>query len=246
MSVFLFDLYGTLIDLHTNEKKASLWRAMARIYSMQGANYEATELKKKFARLRKEQEACNLLRMREKFSDPYMEDWEIEADLDLIFKELYEKQGVAVSDEMINFTALAFRSISMSYIRLFDGVIELLDAIHEKGHKAYLLSNAQASFTRPEMVSLGIYDKFDGIFFSSEIGVMKPSRHFYNSLIEEYGLDKSDCTMVGNEYAADCMGAHNAGLKSIYIHTEQSGKTYGPIPEDGVEIHDIREVMNYL
>lgn len=40
-----------------------------------------------------------------------------------------------------------------------------LDELHRRGCKVYLLSNAQASFTRPEMESLGLVEKFDGIFY---------------------------------------------------------------------------------
>lgn len=30
---FIFDLYGTLVDIHTNEYKPSLWKKMALFYS---------------------------------------------------------------------------------------------------------------------------------------------------------------------------------------------------------------------
>ena len=39
---YIFDLYGTLVDIQTNEKKASLWKNMAHIYSMTGAVYTAS------------------------------------------------------------------------------------------------------------------------------------------------------------------------------------------------------------
>ena len=37
---YIFDLYGTLVDISTNEAKASLWKNMAWLFSMMGASYE--------------------------------------------------------------------------------------------------------------------------------------------------------------------------------------------------------------
>ena len=47
MTNYIFDLYGTLVDIHTNESKASLWKNMAQIFSMMGVTYTAPELKKR-------------------------------------------------------------------------------------------------------------------------------------------------------------------------------------------------------
>lgn len=240
---YLFDLYGTLIDLHSNETKATLWRSLAGIYSMQGAAYDARELKEKFSEYRKEQVASNLEKMKKKYNDPDMKEEEIEVDLDITFRQLYEDKGVKVSDEIISLTAIAFRSISMSYIKLFDGVPELLDRLHSDGCKIYLLSNAQASFTIPEVEMFGLDKMFDGLFYSSDIGVKKPSKYFYDALVSAYSLDKKDCVMVGNEYGNDVMGAYNYGIDSIYVNTVHSkcGGS-GPLPDNCREIHDIREV----
>ena len=36
--------------------------------------------------------------------------------------------------------------------------------------------------------------------------------------------DGNDCFYVGNDLYDDVLGAHNSGLKTVYIETEQSGK----------------------
>ena len=42
---YIFDLYGTLVDIHTNEKKAYLWKKMSLFFGMKGAAYEPKELR---------------------------------------------------------------------------------------------------------------------------------------------------------------------------------------------------------
>ena len=45
---FIFDLYGTLVDIHTNENKTSLWKRLALFYSFQGASYTGRELRNRY------------------------------------------------------------------------------------------------------------------------------------------------------------------------------------------------------
>ena len=47
----IFDLYGTLVDIHTDENQPSLWQRMAGFAASQGARYEAEELRRAYLRL---------------------------------------------------------------------------------------------------------------------------------------------------------------------------------------------------
>jgi len=241
---YLFDLYGTLVDLSTNEKKATLWRAMARLYSMWGANYTPQELKTEYWKMdRSERERLYPL-MQEKYNAPDLEKNQTECEIGVVFRDLYERKGVQVSDELVAYTAAVFRSISISYIQLFPGVTLMLDELHSKGCKAYLLSNAQKLFTHPEVLSLGLYDKLDGILYSSDAGIMKPSPYFYKTIMDKFDLDPSDCVMVGNEYKADIMGSNRVGLPSVFFHSAQSGIEIGPLPDNCIQISSMRDVSS--
>ncbi len=46
---YIFDLYGTLIDIHTDEEQAGLWQDMAAYLQYQfEADYTAKELRKRY------------------------------------------------------------------------------------------------------------------------------------------------------------------------------------------------------
>ena len=45
---YIFDLYGTLVDIRTNEKKTYLWNKMSELYSSFAILYTPKELKKTF------------------------------------------------------------------------------------------------------------------------------------------------------------------------------------------------------
>lgn len=48
---YIFDFYGTLVDIRTNESKPYLWKKISEIYSAYGALYTGAELKKSYAKL---------------------------------------------------------------------------------------------------------------------------------------------------------------------------------------------------
>ena len=45
---FVFDLYGTLVDIHTEEGQPSFWRSCSRYLGMQGVHYEPGVLRQKY------------------------------------------------------------------------------------------------------------------------------------------------------------------------------------------------------
>ena len=134
------------------------------------------------------------------------------------------------------------RTLSMKRLQLFDGAKETLLQLKENGKNIYLLSNAQRLFTEPEMQMLGIYELFDDIFYSSDIGVKKPSRHFYHALMDKHKLIPYQTVMIGNDWEADAWGAANYGIDSIYIHTKQSSPITGNLPSNCKQIPTIQQL----
>ena len=110
----------------------------------------------------------------------------------------------------------------------------------ERGAGVYLVSNAQACFTKDELGELGISHLFDGILISSDAGVKKPCTEIFDIAFNKFSLDKNECVYVGNDLHDDVLGAHNAGLKTVYIETEQSGKypNLNTVPDYEVKTHE--------
>lgn len=210
---YIFDLYGTLVDINTNEGKPYLWKKTAELYAYHGAHYTPAEFKKAYLRLC----TSHTQALREKNGARYPE-----IQLEYVFEDLFKEKGVTVSMDIIRTIGQAFRAISTKFLCLYDGVTDLLDSIHAAGKKAYLLSNAQEMFTKHEMIALGIYDKFDGIVFSSDEGLCKPEEKFFRTVVERYGLNINECIMIGNDAGTDIKGANLIGMDSLYIHSDIS------------------------
>lgn len=211
---YIFDLYGTLIDIRTDEYSLNFWRKAVSIFARGKASYSPSEL---MARYRK---YVRYAKLREKLRHP---TWKyLDIDLLDVFKRLYEDKGVKADVDLLRDTAKRFRKASTEKLCLYDGAEDLLQSLKAAGKRVFLLSNAQESFTVPEMEELDILKYFDGVMISSQERVCKPQKEFFDRLIEKYRLDRAESIMIGNDKYSDMMGAKRAGIDGLYIHQEIS------------------------
>ena len=222
---YIFDLYGTLADIRTNESSPYLWRKMSELYSSLGASYNPRQLRRQFRRL--EQESAEKLQREAESAGE--KDALTEPDLTEVFRELFREKGISCDRQRARLTAVFFRTLSRQYLQLYEGVKETLEELHNRGKGLYLLSNAQSDFTRPELELLGLEEYFDGILISSEEGCKKPSPRFFRRLLERYHLDPAVCLMVGNDEYADIGGAAGVGMDGLYLHTATSSPLKGSV-----------------
>lgn len=229
---FIFDLYGTLVDINTEEEKKELWDKLSLFYAFKGVYYKSDELKSSY--LNKVRNQALLIK------DTNYPDFPLEK----VFYSLYEDKGVIPSSELVEDTAQFFRVLSINYIKLYDGVIELLELLKSKGKRIYLLSNAQKVFTLYEMKMLGIEKYFDDILFSADYKVCKPDSRFYKALLDKHNLNIEESIMIGNDYICDIEGANNVGLDSVYLHSNLSPEIKGELNSTYKIMNiDIRKVM---
>lgn len=207
---YIFDLYGTLVDIQTNEKKGYLWEKVAEFYGFYKAMYTPKELKAAYIA------ACK--KAEEEIKDVTYPEIKLED----IFYQLFTDKGIMIEKPLAIAVGQMFRIISTRYIQLYPGVIDFLENLKKKGKKVYLLSNAQAIFTKYEMDYLGITKYFDGIVISSDEGCAKPDAKFYQCILETYQLDPQKSIMIGNDPITDIKGSYEIGLDSLYIHSNLS------------------------
>lgn len=207
---YIFDLYGTLVDIRTNEEREELWDKLALFYGYYDAHYTPEELKRRYGELVSGKEAALKERLdseaagseaalKERSGDEtaahravYKKDdvheSHPEIKIEQVFSALFKEKGVEADETLAIHAGQFFRILSTEYVRLYDGVVKVLKTLRAAGSKVYLLSNAQRIFTEYEMHTLGIADYFDDILISSEYGVKKPDIRFLKRLLESIRL----------------------------------------------------------
>lgn len=211
--IFCFDLYGTLLDIRTDEWSGRFWNRIAHLLNApNGQSVHAAYL-----RLAEEAQAA---------LPPLGE-----IDLIEIFQKLLAEFHCTLDAGAF---ASEFRALSRKRCRPFIGIRSMLRELRASGAKLYIFSNAQACFTHAEIDRSDLRKYFDGVLLSSEIGFKKPSPHFFERACRTYGLDPKTCVYVGNDLRDDVSGARGVGMRSVYIETEQSGKYSEPYATDMV------------
>lgn len=205
----IFDLYGTLVDIHTEETDL-VWEKTALFFGFHGAHYTADKLHAAFLAALRQREAKEG-QAYECFPDIPFEE---------VMEELFRAKGITEHPRSLGIEAARlFRIASMEYIRLYPGVPEALAQLRGAGFRLWLLSNAQAVFTRGELRLLGLEDAFDGIFLSSDYRCRKPDKRFFSALLDREDLSPARCLMIGNDRETDIAGAKAAGMATLYLHT---------------------------
>ena len=207
---FLFDLYGTLIDIHTDEHCSATWKKWMKWLNENRINHPWHPVfRRSFFKMDRQYRIDAL-------NNPNITCPEI--DVTDIYRVLFTKYGNNLDDNTIREASYAFRGSSIDYIKLFPGVEDYLRYLHSIGKKVYILSNAQASYTEPEIINLGLDKLVDGYYMSSDYGCMKPDTGFFNVAIKNENIDTSRAIMIGDNSDSDIAGAINAGMDAYQIH----------------------------
>ena len=205
----IFDLYGTLVDIHTEENDL-VWEKTALFFGFYGAHYTTASLRNAFqAELRRREAVAG--QSYECFPDIPFEQ---------VMAALFQEQGVTENADALGIQAAQlFRISSIEYVKLYPGALDALAQLRAKGYRLWLLSNAQRIFTAYELRHLGLGDQLDGIYISSDYRCRKPDARFYRALVQERGLEIENCLMIGNDRHTDIAGAKALGMATLYMHT---------------------------
>ncbi len=208
-----FDLYGTLIRIHTNEDSLTrVWKPLCYLYGYYGAAYTPRTLRTAYRREISRLEAAERAARGKTL---------VEIRLDRVFETLFARKGTEpVPPDVLAEVGRMFRVCSTDVSELYPGATGLLDALRGAGKQVFLLSNAQRLFTEPEMRRLRLWDRFDKIFISSDHGVKKPDPDYFRMALQAAGVPPKNCLMVGNSPGDDMVPARALGIRTCFLNTD--------------------------
>lgn len=232
---YIFDLYGTLLDIRTNEDADTTWNVFAAWMTAHGMPCRGSWLRRVYRR------HCRaLIRAAGGTQCP-------EVELTPVFASMCRRLDHHASDTLIHAAGEAFRRCSTQLLTPYPNTFRVLEGLRAAGKNVWLLSNAQRLYTWQELETTGLLPYFDDILISSDEGCKKPDPAFFRRLLDRHGLDVRDCLMVGNDTTSDIAGAAAVGMEALYVRTAISPAN-DPTPscryvfEDG----DIGHVLDTL
>lgn len=97
----------------------------------------------------------------------------------------------------------------------FDGVVEVLIQLKDK-FKLGLITNAYDGVEQRKRIAFsGLYNYFDEILISGDIGVYKPDPNVFHTLLNRIGVVPENAIYIGDSIKHDVAGANSAGMKSV-------------------------------
>ena len=202
-----FDLYGTLIDILTDEVDPWVYSTLSRYLSYRDIKIAPKELKKTYF----EDIHSQLKQSNETYP---------EVDVYKIFSTLLHRYGNnKYSKSEIVDTAVLFRSLTMRRFEVFQGVREVLSSLLEN-YELALISDAQWTFAEPEMAMLGLTPFFKLRILSSRFGFKKPDGRLFDIAMKKLMIHPEESVYIGDNPQKDLVGAKKAGMKFILFRSE--------------------------
>lgn len=132
-------------------------------------------------------------------------------------------------------------------VALGDDVHRVLGALKEGGFKVGLLSNySLGDAIRLSVVRLGIYDYFDEIVVSADLGLVKPHPELFLESARRLGLAPEELLYVGDNQKADIEGASAVGMRTAWIREHLSGAYFFEDPAENASVVEPDLVLEKL
>ena len=101
---------------------------------------------------------------------------------------------------------------------LTKNAFEIVKYLYDKGYKIYIITNGLVELQMPRIMNSKIAPYISNIIVSEEVGISKPNRKIFDTLLERVNLNQNEVVMIGDSIEKDIMGAKNAHIKNIWYN----------------------------
>lgn len=210
----IFDCYETLIDIHTEEHSLETYEVVSAWLAYQGVKIEPKKLWDTY-----------MFKVRDIME--HSKEIYPEVRVEEIFAEICKENSVWKIDEksLGVETSRVFRAASIRKLRAFPQSIKLIE--HCINLPKCIISNGQRVFSELELRFLGLYDYFDFVIFSSDVGYKKPDLRLFMTAIKKMGFElEPKCIIsIGDSYENEILPAKKLGMRTMHI--EEAWKQFG-------------------
>jgi putative hydrolase of the HAD superfamily len=217
----LFDLYGTLIDIETDESLEEIYRGIAHYLTYQGVYLHRWEVRDRYYQIMKQQ--------REESGEEYPE-----IDVEAIWNTFLEQEGMKAAParrDLVRILVQLYRGISRKRLQLYPDVKRVLDDL-QPHYRMAVISDAQPGYALPEIKAVGLDGYFDPILISADYGFRKPDARLFAKSLDILKLTPAEVIYVGNDMYRDIYGASRLGIKTLFVDSNQGAKSYENVIPD--------------
>lgn len=221
IKAILFDLYGTLIDIDTDESLEEIYRTIAHYLTYHGVYLHRGRVQHSYYQIMKQQKEAR-------------GEEHPEIDVEAIWNAFLEQEGMQSADkrgQLATVLAQLYRGVSTKRLQLYPAVKMVLDELRRR-YRLALVSDAQPCFALPEIQAVGLNGYFDPIIISARYGFRKPDRRLIEKALDILQLTPAEVIYAGNDMFRDIYGASRLGIRTIFVDSNQGTKFYENVVPD--------------
>ncbi|MGC9217657.1 HAD family hydrolase [Acidithiobacillus sp.] len=239
----LFDLYGTLIHIQTDENAPHIYWAISQFLSYHRIVLRPEAVQEQYQQRVREQKRTSAETWPEMDAQAAWEDilrggshHFVEEGRDADGVERVRTRRRRLAREL----ARLHRALSRTQLERYPwakGLLKQLRGTFRLG----VVSDAQRAFALPELRVTKIRKYFDAIAISGDLGYRKPDPRLFHAVCSDLGVSPSEAIFVGNDMFRDIFGAREAGLRTIWVKTDQGAQNYRDVRAE-YDARDLRQV----
>lgn len=200
----IFDCYGTLINVNTDENSFETYDMVSKWLQYHGVKISPDDLKEGYfnkvkAVMEGSGEEYPEIKIEEIFADICGENsiWEISAG----------ELGIEASR--------VFRSASLRRLEVFQESIDIIE--NNPDIRMCIVSNGQRVFSEQELRFLELSDYFDFVIFSSDHGYKKPDSRLFEHALKRLEFEPREVLSLGDTPENDIVPPQELGMKAMHI-----------------------------
>lgn len=155
-------------------------------------------------------------------------------------KETFDFLKITVSDELIEAMAIEYIRVLPENNHLFEGAVEILEHL-SLSYQMHIITNGFEEVQHLKIEKSGIASYFNHLITSESVGVQKPHPAIFHHAMKMANTTPQESMMIGDNWEADIMGAHQAGMHVIFCNYHQE-----PVGENIRSITHLLQLKQYL
>lgn len=169
----------------------------------------------------------------------------------------YFSNGLSVIDELLNNYKIKYKKEELLNIyrnhkpdiKLYEGVLDLLKRLKNKGIKVGIITDGRPNGQRNKLEKLGLISLVDDYIITDELGGVqfrKPCDIAFRIMINRWRLNPSEVVYIGDNISKDFQAPKQLGMKNILFNNAE-GLYFTNNTDNGYEmINNISELYNLL
>lgn len=133
-------------------------------------------------------------------------------------------------------------------IKPFNKINKFIEWNKKMGIKIGILTDFQLTYQLKKLEKLNLIDHIDSIVSSEEVGMEKPSKKMFKTILDELGLKCHEVIMIGDNFEKDIQGAINNNILPFYLNnfTEICEKSMLEQRSGFIEFNNYNVLHEYL